>query len=82
VLSLGALFHSSPLWARDAEPVNLLALPIARLEHATDPAADDALLKALADGNATKAVVLTSTDASTPSLVVGFSGNLVSLEGI
>ena len=82
VLSLGGLFHSSPLSARDAEPVNLLALPIAKFEHATDPGADDALLKALADGNATKAVALASADASSPSLVVGFDGSLVSLEGI
>ena len=82
VLSLGTLFHPSPLSARDAEPVNLLSLPIAKFEHATDPAADDALLKALADGNATKAIALKSADASPPSLVVGFGDNLVSLEGI
>jgi hypothetical protein len=61
-------------------PVNLLALPIAKFEHATGPGADDA--KALADGNATKAVALRSADASPPSLVVSFGGNLVSLEGI
>jgi tetratricopeptide (TPR) repeat protein len=82
VLSFGALFHPSPLSARDAEPINLLALPIAKLEHATDPRADDALVRALADGNATKAVTLASADTTPVSLVIGFGGNLVSLEGI
>jgi tetratricopeptide (TPR) repeat protein len=81
VLGWGSLLHGSPLLAQD-RAVNLLSLPSARFEHATDPRADETTLKALADGNLTKSVALASVDASGPSVVVGFGGNLVSLEGI
>jgi hypothetical protein len=80
VAALAALSAAASSAARDAEPVNLLALPAARLEHASDPAADGAVLKSLTDGDAGTAVALAAADKSPLTLVVGFGGNVVSLE--
>jgi tetratricopeptide (TPR) repeat protein len=79
---LVALCAAAPAPARDADPVNLLALPTAKLEYASDPSADAVSLKALADGNAATATTLAASAQSPPSLVIGFGDNVVSLESL
>jgi tetratricopeptide (TPR) repeat protein len=77
---LGLLCSASFAAAQDAKPVNLLALQGAKLEHASDPAATAAALKALADGDASTPVVLAGSDKAPLTLVIGFGGQVVSLE--
>lgn len=80
--ALAVFVVSSASLARDPEPVNLLALQGITLEHASDPAAGPAALKALTDGDAATATVLAGSDKAQATLVVGFNGKVVSLEQI
>jgi tetratricopeptide (TPR) repeat protein len=79
-VALGALCATSSISAQEFRPVNLLALQGSKLEHASDPAAGAAALKALTDGDAGKAVALAGSDKSPLTLVIGFGGKVVSLE--
>ncbi|MGE0796994.1 MAG: transglutaminase family protein [Lautropia sp.] len=60
---------------------NLLDLPDARIEHTSDPGADATLLRALADGNRSRAVTVAAPDGS-PVIVFGFGEQGIALEGV
>jgi tetratricopeptide (TPR) repeat protein len=77
---LGLVCAVSPAAAQETRPVNLLVLQGAKLEHASDPAAGAAVLKALTDGDAGTAVELAGSDRAPLTLVIGFNGKVVSLE--
>lgn len=78
-----ALLLLVPLTAARAEsrgPENLLALPSARIEQASDPGAAGGVPKALLDGDARTAVTYSAGDGAPLILVFGFAGNTVAPE--
>lgn len=77
LIALAVLSTASSSAARDAEPVNLLTLPAAKLEHASDPAVDGATLRSLRDGDPSTAVTFAATDQSPLTMDFGFGGNVV-----